>query len=167
MPEWRRSCAARTPSSHSPFSSKYEEQHRARRPSIVAEARGVGVQLSKGTGCEGGGNLATKTGNRRGIGRSTERIHDANGCNVVTSICECLRVSTSVCEQLRVFASNYECQRAITSVNERLRVSTSDYECQRATTSVNERLRVSTSGYECQRAVTSVNERLRVFTRFR
>ena len=98
----------------------YEEQHRARRPSIVAEARGGGVQLSKGTGCEGGGP-AIGTEKRRGIGKSTERIHDANGCNVVTSICECLRVS-SVCERLRVL-------RATTSVNERLRVSTSDYEC--------------------------------------
>ena len=154
MPEWRRSCAARTPSSHSPFSSKYGGQQRARRPSIVAEARGGGVQLSKGTGCEGG-NLATKTGNRRGIEGDQQ-----NAFTMRTAV-TLSQAFASVYECLRVFASDYECQRATTSVNERLRVSTSDYECQRAITCVcervsNERLRVSTSGYECLRAFIRV-----------
>ena len=112
------------------------------------------MQLSKGTGCEGG-NLATKTGNRRGIEGGQQ-----NAFTMRTAV-TLSQAFASVYECLRVFASDYECQRAVTSD------STSDYECQRATTSVNERLRVSTSDYECQRATTSVYEcceRLRVST---
>ena len=123
-----------------------------------------GCNSVRGRGVRGD-NLATKTGNRRGIEGDQQ---NAFTMRTAVTLSQAL---ASVYECLRVFASDYECQRAVTSVNERLRVSTSDYECQRATTSVNERLRVSTSGCECPRLRVSsdyeclrvVNERLRVF----
>ena len=115
-----------------------------------------GCNSVRGRGVRGG-NLAAKTGNRRGIEGGQQ-----NEFTMRTAV-TLSQAFASVYECLRVFASDYKCQRAVTSVNERLPVSTSDYECQRAVTSVCERLRVSTSDYECLRATTSVYERLRTF----
>ena len=98
-----------------------------------------GCNSVRGRGVRGG-NLATKTGNRRGIEGDQQ-----NAFTMRTAV-TLSQPFASVYERLRVFASDYECQRAVTSVNERLRVSTSDYECQRAC--VYEWLRVFASVYK-------------------
>ena len=90
-----------------------------------------GGQPGMGAGCEGGGDRAIRTGNRRGIGKSRIRIDDAGAGNsrtrvyerlrTFTNVDECLRTLTSVCERLRAFASVYERLRVLTSVDECLR----------------------------------------------
>ena len=124
-----------------------------------------GCNSARGRGVKGG-NLATKTGNRRGIEGDQQNAFTMRTAVTLSqafaSVYERQRATTSVYERLRVSTSGYECQnrlRFVTSVNERLRVSMNH----RATTSVNERLRVFASDYECLQATTSVYERLRAF----
>ena len=90
---------------------------------------GGGVQPGMGAGCEGGGDRAIRTGNRRGIGRSRIRIDDAGAGNSRTRVYERLRAfTTSVCERLRAFVC--ERLRVLTSVcDECLRTIASVCEC--------------------------------------
>ena len=128
---------------------------------------GGGGAARNGAGCEGGGDRAIRTGNRRGHWE----VHDTNlrrrnsyeRLRVFTNDCERLRVLTSVYERLRTFTSVYECLRTIASVCERLRVLTSVYERLRTFTSVYECLRTIANDCERLRVLTSVCERLRAF----